>query len=121
MYGVKAVTEKNQGEMIDILIGQRVRQQREALGLSIRGLASAMAAIMSDTGKAMGPGKLLSLEKGRYRWNTKLIAAAAQALEIPEEMAAVLQLPPEEASLVMTHRAGGLGGVAAWTAERRGR
>lgn len=62
MYGVKAVTEKNQGEAIDALIGQRVRQQREALGLSIRGLA-AMADIMSDTGKAMGPGKLNSLEK----------------------------------------------------------
>lgn len=80
-----------------------------------------MADIMSDTGKAMGPGKLNSLEKGRYRWNTKLIAAAAQALGIPDEMAAVLQLPPEEASLVMAYRAAGLGGVAAWIAERLGR
>lgn len=113
--------EKSEGSAIDALIGSRVREQREALGMSIRDLATAMAGFMSETGKAMGPGRLLELEKGKYRWTMKTIAAAAQGLGYPADLAVVLQLPADEAALVFSYRSGGLGGVAAWLAERRGR
>lgn len=96
--------------VLDQFIGRSVRKMREAAGLTLDQLSEKMRA----AGRPMTGGRLGALERGEHKWTTRDQYAAATALGLGAEGAALLMLAPESeaASLLSAFLTGGSPAVA---------
>lgn len=102
--------------ILDKAIGAHVRKLRDIAGLNLDQMAERMAA----NGRPMTGGRLGSLERGEHKWTTRDQYAAAVALGMGPEGAALLLLPPdsEAAELLAAYLTGGGPSVAIWLSKR---
>lgn len=102
--------------ILDKAIGAHVRKLRDVEGLSL----GEMAERMSANGRPMSYGRLGALERGEHKWTTRDQYAAAVALGMGPEGAALLLLPPDSdaADLLAAYLTGGAPAVAIWLSKR---